>query len=55
MTIKQNSDGNISLCYKNYCLNANGQTGKILAVGAFALLLIVSISVLSNNCQKRLG
>lgn len=52
MEIQKVSDGNISLCHKYYCYNATGQKAKVLTVGILALILIISISSLSNNNQK---
>lgn len=43
------SNDNISLCYKNSCLHAKGLNSNIIAIGAFAMLLLIGISTLSKS------
>jgi hypothetical protein len=46
-TLHSNDD--ISLCYKDNCIQASGQNGKLIAFGAFALLILIGIAAISRN------
>ncbi|WP_298136066.1 hypothetical protein [Flavobacterium sp.] len=50
-----NTNGNVSLCYKNNCLNASGQNARLIATGAFVMLLLIVISTLikDNDCRLK--
>ncbi|WP_162623286.1 hypothetical protein [Confluentibacter sediminis] len=39
----------VSLCHKNNCIHATGLNAKIIAFGAFAMLVLIGISALSKN------
>ncbi len=43
----ENNDG-VSLCYKESCIHARGSNADLLAFGAFAMLLFIGISALSE-------
>jgi len=40
---------NVSLCHKDNCIHASGRNAKLIAFGAFTMLLLVGISALSKN------
>ncbi len=43
------SNDGVSLCYKNSCIHAKGSNAKLLAIGAFAMLVLIGISALSKS------
>ena len=43
------STDNISLYHKENCIHASGQHAKLIAFGAFAILLFVGIAAISKN------
>ena len=43
------SQDTVSLCYKNSCIHAKGSNANLIAVGAFAMLLLIGISALSKS------
>lgn len=43
------SKDSVSLCYKNSCLHAKGSNANLIAVGAFAMLILIGISTLSKS------
>ncbi len=43
------SKDSVSLCYKNSCLHAKGSNANLIAIGAFAMLLLIGISALSKS------
>lgn len=38
----------ISLCYKDSCIHAKGSNANVLAIGAFAMLLLIGLASLSK-------
>jgi hypothetical protein len=44
-----NTYGNVSLCYKNSCLNASGRNARLIATGTFVMLLLIGISALTKK------
>lgn len=38
----------ISLCYKDSCIHVKGSNANALAIGAFAMLLIIGLASLSK-------
>lgn len=45
----QLSKDNVSLCYKENCIHAKGSNANLIAIGAFAMLLLIGISTLSKT------
>lgn len=43
------SNDNVSLCHKENCIHASGQNAKLIAFGAFAMLLLIGIAAISKN------
>lgn len=43
------SSNNVSLCYKDSCIHAKGKNANLIALGAFAMLVLVGISALSSK------
>ncbi|GGD30430.1 hypothetical protein GCM10011343_20770 [Flavobacterium orientale] len=43
------SKDSVSLCYKNSCLHAKGSNANLLAIGAFAMLILIGIAALSKS------
>lgn len=43
------TSNDVSLCYKNSCIHAEGRNANLLAFGAFALLLLIGISTLTKS------
>ena len=39
----------ISLCEKDTCIHAKGQNAKLIAMGAFAMLLMIGVSALIKS------
>lgn len=39
----------VSLCYKGNCIQATGDNAKLIAFGAFAMLLLIGISSLAKS------
>lgn len=39
----------VSLCYKDSCIHAKGSNANLLAIGAFAMLLLIGISAISKS------
>lgn len=44
----QNNDS-VSLCHKNNCIHAKGDNAKLIAFGAFMMLLLIGISTLTKS------
>lgn len=42
-------DDNVSICYKDNCIEASGQNAKLIAFSAFAILLLAGMSELASN------
>ncbi|MCO6175870.1 hypothetical protein NHF50_12530 [Flavobacterium sp. NRK F10] len=43
------SNDDVSLCYKNSCIHAKGSNAKLLAIGAFAMFVLIGISAISKS------
>jgi hypothetical protein len=43
------SRDSVSLCHKDNCIHANGENAKLIAFGAFAMLLLIGISALAKS------
>lgn len=39
----------VSLCHKDSCIHANGSNAKLIAFGAFTMLLLIGISALAKS------
>jgi hypothetical protein len=39
----------VMICHNDNCISANGQNAKIIATGAFVLLLFLGVSALSKG------
>lgn len=42
-------NNSVSLCYKDSCIHAKGSNANLIAIGAFAMLLLIGISALSKS------
>ena len=49
MTVKVNTDGNVSLCYKDTYINIAGAKANLVIAGAFVMLLFVGIAALAKS------
>lgn len=47
---------NVSLCYKEACIHAKGTNANLIAVGAFAMLILFGIAAITkkNNKEEKL-
>lgn len=45
----QKNDSVVSLCYKESCIYAKGSNANLIAISAFAMLLLIGISALSKS------
>ena len=43
------NNDSVSLCYKDNCINVKGSKAGLLAVGAFAMMILISITSLSKS------
>lgn len=42
------NNDNVSLCYKDSCIHANGSNANLLAIASFVLLILIGIASLSK-------
>lgn len=49
MTKHIRSYDDVSLCYEDKCIHASGDNGRLIAMGAFAMLLLIGIAALTKN------
>lgn len=44
----RSQNDNVSLCFKDACINAIGNNGKLIAIGAFIVLLSLALLNISR-------
>jgi hypothetical protein len=43
------SKDNVSICHKDNCIHASGQNANLIALGAFAMFLLIGIAAIAKN------
>lgn len=49
------SNGSLSVCHKGSCIYVRGRNAELIAVGTFAMLLLIGMAILSRNIQNVTG